>query len=106
MPISKETKVKINEKLKEKILQQEKDKGFSTDKFKKIEKQVKDSLARRETDSALYDLTVWALVLWASDIHYEIFEKEVEVRFRIDGILVNVFNLELKQYKLILERLK
>jgi type II secretory ATPase GspE/PulE/Tfp pilus assembly ATPase PilB-like protein len=46
------------------------------------------------------------LVLGASDIHYEVFENEVEVRFRIDGILVNVFNLELKQYKLILERLK
>jgi len=106
MPIWREAKVKINEKLKEKILQQEEQKVFSSVKFKKIEDQVKDSLKRRETDSALYDLTIWALILWASDIHYEVFEDEVEVRFRIDGILVNVFNLELKQYKLILERLK
>jgi len=106
MPIWREAKVKINEKLKEKILQQEEQKIFSSVKFKKIEDQVKDSLKRRETDSALYDLTIWALILWASDIHYEVFEDEVEVRFRIDGILVNVFNLELKQYKLILERLK
>ncbi len=106
MPIWKEIKVKINEKLKEKILQQEEQKVFSTDKFLKIEQKVKDSLARRETDSALYDLSIGALILWASDIHYEIFENEVEVRFRIDGILVNVFNLEKKQYKLILERLK
>jgi len=106
MPIWKESKTKINEKLKEKILQQEKQKNFSNVKFKKIEDQVKASLKRRETDSALYDLSLWALVLGASDIHYEVFESEVEVRFRIDGILVNVFNLETKQYKLILERLK
>ena len=106
MPIWKEAKIKINEKLKEKILQQEEQKIFSSDKFTKIEDQVKASLKRRETDSALYDLSIWALILGASDIHYEVFESEVEVRFRIDGILVNVFNLELKQYKLILERLK
>jgi len=106
MPIWKDIKIKINEKLKEKILESEQQKSFSSDKFEKIEKQVKDSLKRRETDTALYDLSIWALVLWASDIHYEIFETKVEVRFRIDWILVNVFDLELKQYKLILERLK
>ena len=106
MPIWKDIKVKINEKLKEKILESEQQKTFSSDKFQKIEEKVKNSLKRRETDSALYDLSIWALILWASDIHYEIFENEVEVRFRIDWILVNVFNLELNQYKLILERLK
>jgi hypothetical protein len=58
MPIAKESKIIINEKLKEKILQQEEQKAFSSDKFKKIEEQVKASLKRRETDSALYDLTI------------------------------------------------
>jgi hypothetical protein len=58
MPIAREAKIKINEKLKEKILQQEEQKTFSSDKFKKIEQQVKASLTRRETDSALYDLTI------------------------------------------------
>jgi hypothetical protein len=39
-------------------LQGEEQKSFSTDKFQKIEDKVKASLARRETDSALYDLSV------------------------------------------------
>jgi hypothetical protein len=39
-------------------LQQEEQKIFSSVKFKKIEDQVKASLKRRETDSALYDLSI------------------------------------------------
>jgi type IV pilus assembly protein PilB len=54
----------------------------------------------------LKDITVWALVLWSSDIHYECFNEYVLVRFRIDGVLVDIFRLSHAQYKKIVERLK
>lgn len=97
---------KTQEELKENILNQEKKKEYHSEKFKKIENQVKMSLKNQKTDDALRDITIWALVLWSSDIHYEVFEKYIVVRFRIDGILVDIFNLEPREYKLILERLK
>jgi len=106
MPIKKETKEKIAEKLKEKILEKEDKKKIYLDKFKKIEEQIKSDLKARKTDDALYNLTIWALYLGVSDIHYEVFENDVEVRFRIDWILVPVFRLTKSEYKSILERLK
>ena len=106
MPIWEKTQEFITKKLKQKLLQEKKQKAFYSDVFRKIEDKVKKSLKNRETDTALYDLTVWALALWASDIHYETFEKYVLVRFRIDGILTEVFKLDYKQYKVVLERLK
>lgn len=106
MPIKKETRKLINDKLKEEILKWEDRKDYYSKRFSKIEEQVKKSLKEQKTDQALLDLTIWALVLWASDIHYEIFEEDVEVRFRIDWILVNIFKLTKKEYKWILERLK
>lgn len=106
MPIKKDTRRLINQKLKEEILKEEEKKRYYSNKFKKIEEKVIKSLFERKTDEALYDLTVWALVLWSSDVHYEVFESKVVVRFRIDWILVDIFNFSLKDYKSILERLK
>ena len=106
MPIKPEIQEKINEKLKQKIIESEVKSEIFSSKFKKIEEQVKKSLENRQTDEALYNLTIWALYLWVSDIHYEVYEKEVLVRFRIDGILVNIFKLTHSEYKNILERLK
>ncbi|MDD3646714.1 MAG: GspE/PulE family protein [Candidatus Gracilibacteria bacterium] len=106
MPIKKESKKIITEKLKEKILSGEEKKTYFSDKFKKIEEKVKESLKNRQTDEALYDLSIGALVLGSSDIHYEVYENKVVVRVRIDGILVDIFELTDKEYKAILERLK
>lgn len=106
MPIKKESKNIITEKLKEKILSWEEKKTYFSDRFKKIEEKVKWALKNRQTDEALYDLTIWALVLGASDVHYEVYENKVLVRVRIDGILVDIFELIDKEYKAILERLK
>jgi len=39
-------------------------------------------------------------------VHYESFEDYVVVRFRIDGVLVDIFTLTIKEYKKITERLK
>jgi len=94
------------EKLKEKILKKESKKSFSSEKFKKIEAQVKGSLVKQNTDEALRDITIWALVLGSSDIHFDCYEEYVVVRFRIDGVLVDVFRLQHKEYKPVLERMK
>lgn len=99
--------ININEeKLKEKILKKEDKKSFSSEKFQKIEEQVKYSLTKQDTDEALRDITIGALVLWSSDIHFDCYEQYVVIRFRIDGVLVDIFRLEHKQYKSILERMK
>lgn len=97
---------KTEEKLKEKILEKEEKKSYSSERFVKIEEKVKESLAKQATDEALKDITLWALVLWSSDVHYECYETYVVVRFRIDWVLVDIFRLKDREYKLIVERLK
>ncbi|NDK07755.1 type II secretion system protein GspE [Candidatus Gracilibacteria bacterium] len=94
------------EDLKKWILALEKKQEYSSDKFIKIEEKIKDSIARQVTDEALRDITVGAMVLGSSDIHYECFEGKVVIRFRIDGVLVDIFTINYKEYKLLLERLK
>jgi chaperonin cofactor prefoldin len=54
---------KSEEKLKEKILEKEEKKSYSSERFTKIEEKVKDSLSRQATDEALKDITLGALVL-------------------------------------------
>jgi len=39
-------------------------------------------------------------------VHYECYEKYTVVRFRIDGVLVDIFTLTFAEYKTILERVK
>ena len=96
----------ISELLKKELLEKEDKKVYSSDKFKKIEEKVQKSLKAQKTDEALNDITIWALVLWSSDVHYEVFETYVVIRFRIDWVLVDIFKLTHKQYKVVLERLK
>lgn len=96
----------IQEDLKQKILSSENKKEYRSLKFKKIEEHVKLSLKNQKTDDALKDLTLWALVLRSSDIHFEIFDDYIIIRFRIDWVLVDIFKLNFREYKLILERLK
>lgn len=95
-----------NEDLKKWILALEKKQEYYSEKFDKIEEKVKESIASQSTDEALNDITIWALVLWSSDIHYECFEDKISIRFRIDWILVDIFSINYKEYKLLLERLK
>lgn len=79
---------------------------FSSSKFEELSKFVHDSLVHQDSDRALVLITKGALSLGSSDIHYDLGEKEVHVRFRIDGALTTVFTLSLQEYKLLLERLK
>lgn len=98
--------VKKEEELKAKIIASESKKTYASERFSKIELQVKSSLKKQDADTALRDITIWALVLWSSDIHYEIYKNSIIVRFRIDGVLVDIFSLTQKEYKLVKERLK
>lgn len=104
--IAEKEKIEIKESLKEQILKKEQNKIYTSEKFKNIEIKVKESLKIQKTDQALEDITIWALFLWASDIHYEVFENYVDIRFRIDWVLVDIFQINFKEYKLLLERLK
>ena len=94
------------EKLKDSILEQEKKKRYESERFEKIEDHVRQNLKNQDTDNALRDITIGAMVVGSSDIHYEVFENRITVRFRIDGILVDIFDLSKKEYKWVLERLK
>lgn len=94
------------EELKQKILKTHEEKNYSSDSFIKIKQKVYDDLERQATDDALRDISIWALVLGSSDVHYEVYEFDVKVRFRIDGILVDIFTLSHGQYKKVTERLK
>jgi len=93
------------DELAEKIIEDEKI-IYRSSMFSKIENQVKDSLSKRETDNALKDITLWALFLWSSDIHFDCGEKKVLLRFRVDWVLVDIFEFSHKEYKVVLERLK
>jgi len=104
MVVAKPTK--ISELLKKEILKKEEKKGYFSAKFKKIEDKVKSAIKAQNTDEALTDITTGALVLNSSDVHYDTFENYVVIRFRIDGVLVDIFRLTHKEYKTILERLK
>lgn len=92
--------------LKEAVLSQEVKKDYKSDKFAQLEQIVKSYLAKQDTDNTLKSLTLWALKLGSSDIHYDNSELSTVIRFRIDGVLVDIFQLEKKEYKLLLERIK
>lgn len=47
-----------------------------------------------------------ALALSASDIHVEPEETYVKIRFRLDGVLINVFDFDMETYELLLSRIK
>ncbi len=94
------------EDLKEKVLSQEQKKTYKSEKFAQLEQIVKSYLAKQDTDNTLKNITLWAMKLWSSDIHYDNYEHFTILRFRIDGILVDIFQLEKKEYKLLLERIK
>jgi type IV pilus assembly protein PilB len=47
-----------------------------------------------------------ALALSASDIHIEPEEKYIRIRFRLDGVLINLFDFDTDTYELLLSRIK
>lgn len=79
---------------------------FHSERFSELSRLVRESLSRQDSDRALILITRGALSFGSSDIHFDLTERDTEIRFRIDGSLVPVLQLERREYKLVLERLK
>ncbi|PCI30870.1 hypothetical protein COB52_00640 [Candidatus Kaiserbacteria bacterium] len=65
-----------------------------------------DSKKARRVSHVLEVLIGGGLALHASDIHIEPAETKVRVRFRLDGILVDLLEFDHPTYKLLLSRIK
>jgi type IV pilus assembly protein PilB len=81
-------------------------------KIKKIEDVsliIKDILILKKAykiSKIMEAMIAGALALSASDIHIEPEEKYVKIRFRLDGILISVFDFDIETYELLLSRIK
>ncbi len=104
--MSKYTHISYEETLKRVVLENLEEKSYTSESFIRLEKKVKEDLSKQKTDDALKDISLWALLFGSSDIHYECYESSVILRFRIDGVLVDIFHMSESEYKKIVERLK
>jgi len=68
--------------------------------------QLKDRLSGVTAEEALNLINVGAMKTGASDIHYQPEENHVTVRFRIDGVLQEIFRLDKKTYEYLSNQLK
>lgn len=68
--------------------------------------QMKEKFEKITSEEALNFLNVGAIKTGASDIHYQQEEDKIAVRFRIDGVLQKIFDLDLKVFKNIANQLK
>lgn len=67
---------------------------------------MREKVQKLTADEALNFIEVGAMKTGASDIHYEPGESLTTVRFRIDGILHKIFDIETAIYKNLLNQLK
>ncbi len=77
-----------------------------TEQFRALDESIHKALERQDSDLALTLITRGSLGLGSSDIHYDTGEKNVKIRIRIDGELMDITLLSPQEYKLLLERLK
>ncbi|NKQ39100.1 MAG: type II/IV secretion system protein [Methanosarcinales archaeon] len=76
------------------------------DGIKKYTEQMLTQKGTHRVSKILEFLIAGAFSLGASDIHTEAQEDCVRVRYRLDGVLCDVVNVDKKTYKLLLARLK
>ncbi len=69
-------------------------------------KDLPEKIKQVTTEEALNLINLGAIKTGASDLHYEPTEKVVNVRFRIDGLLHKVFEIDLATYKNLLTQVK
>jgi len=86
--------------------------GKAGDEEKSLENKIKDEqslviVASETQDTKLLDVIVYGgIMLKASDIHLEPGEKELSVRYRLDGVLREVLKIPANNYKTLLSRIK
>lgn len=68
--------------------------------------ELKEKIESANFDAALNFIQVGAYKTNSSDIHFQPEEKYVVVRFRVDGVLKPIFNLEHKTYDGIIKEIK
>lgn len=71
----------------------------------KLQKKIEEFLTKNATE-LLGVILAGAINLNGSDIHLESREEKAKIRMRIDGVLQDIMDLELKTYKLLLSRIK
>lgn len=74
--------------------------------FQTVLDDIELSLDKQDSDWALHAIIQWAINLHASDVHLELHENEATIRYRIDGDLANVWNIQSSEHKIIVERMK
>lgn len=85
---------------------------LESEKTNQIEKEIKNlsdlknKVSKIATTEMLETLFAGALSVRASDIHFEPEEEGVRLRFRIDGVLQDIFDLKKNDYPSILNRIK
>ncbi|TDQ21840.1 GspE/PulE family protein [Tenacibaculum caenipelagi] len=72
--------------------------------YRKRERNI--SLALQYSDDFLLNIIHEAKEIGSSDIHFESFEKQKRVRFRIDGKLIEKYVVTISEYPKIINRLK
>ncbi len=102
----KKVREKVENKLKEEILEEEKKREIDTSRFHELENVIRDFLKLQNSEKAINMIFSGALKLWSSDVHFDNYEKYVVLRFRMDWVLVDIFKLTKKEYKLSLEKIK
>ncbi len=86
--------------------------SIKTEKFQDIEQkihsleQLKEHLAQLPVTDVLDSMLTGALHIKASDIHIEPEEKQIRLRYRLDGILQDVINFDKSSFPNILSRIK
>jgi len=68
--------------------------------------ELKNKLPTISSEEAVYLISVGALKTGASDMHFEPEEKSVRVRFRIDGVLHTIFEIDKGTYNNIVNQIK
>lgn len=85
---------------------------LSEDKIKAYEQEIqqltdlKNRLPSLNSEEAVYLISVGALKTGASDMHFEPEENGVRLRFRIDGVLHKIFDIEKSLYLNIINQIK
>lgn len=88
-------KIEVSKKEEEKFKQEIKDLTELKDKIKKV-----------STTELLDIIFAGAIASESSDIHLEPEEKEMKIRYRIDGVLQDITHLPLSAHKTLLSRIK
>ncbi|HMR00832.1 MAG TPA: GspE/PulE family protein [Candidatus Gracilibacteria bacterium] len=94
------------------VVKKEIETKLDEEKIKAYEKEIQDlqsletKLPTLTSEEAVYLINIGALKTGASDIHFEPEEEDVEMRFRIDGLLHSIFRIDKTTFTNIANQIK